>query len=181
MITNDKTYVWSLACSCLLLEEDARPATLNVGTATEPRMLPRREALRDLYSRLLIEALGADAQRLATLADQTRAALAEMHEPDYWQRLYDKRKSGGDSSAGDALTEAGQREVRETHVCALDLCDGALAMVRESGAADDEATRQRFLAGLNHANNSDVLGAISPATVQDSSVRLTERLSELDL
>jgi hypothetical protein len=52
-------------------------------------------------------------------------------------------------------------------------------MVRESGAADDEITRQRFVAGLKHRNTSDVLGAI-PGVMEDSAAELVAKLKELE-
>jgi uncharacterized phage protein gp47/JayE len=72
------------------------------------------------------------------------------------------------------LTENGQRELREVWECSIDLCERAMTMVREAGAADDELTRQRFLAGLAHKNTSDILGAI-PGLEADSAAHLLQR------
>jgi hypothetical protein len=140
-------------------------------------MMPRKEAWRELYSRLLVEQLEADVHRLVAVEARSRKGLAETFEPDFGQRLYDRRAAKGDPVAEEALTEEGQREVQEVWECAVDLCELALAMVRQSGAADDEPTRRRFLAGLRHANTADVFRGI-PSIVKGSADRL---ITDLDL
>jgi hypothetical protein len=52
--------VWSLAANRTLYEEGPGPAQLNVGSTTEPRYVPRQEALRDYYARWLVKELRAD-------------------------------------------------------------------------------------------------------------------------
>src|SRR4051812_11058672 len=135
---SDETLLWSYALNCLMYEEDPGPATLNIGSVQEPKIVPRSEALRGLYSRLYIEKVDADETRLAAALDRCRQGLAECPEG----------------------------EVKPAWACAADLCEQALATVRAAGI-NDESERVRFLAGLKHANASDVLGSI-PGVVEDS-------------
>jgi hypothetical protein len=64
----DLTCAWLYAANCSLYEDDDGPAQLNIASHLEPHFVSRVEAFRDLYSRLLLEALDADAARIAALA-----------------------------------------------------------------------------------------------------------------
>ncbi|GGQ88223.1 hypothetical protein [Couchioplanes azureus] len=176
---DDSALLWSLACNCLLYEADPGPANINIGSPAERMMVSRQQAWRELYGRLLIERVDADATRIDAIERDCRAELADSHRPEHWQRIYEERRRSGDSTAGEVLTDKGQREIREVWECAIALCEQATQMIRESGAADDEQARQRFLAGIKHQNTVDVLGAI-PGVTENSAEELTRRLKELD-
>ena len=64
----DLTCAWLYAANCSLYEDDDGPAQLNIASHLEPHFVSRVEAFRDLYSRLLLEELEADAARIAALA-----------------------------------------------------------------------------------------------------------------
>jgi hypothetical protein len=175
----DRGLIWSLACNCLLHEEDPGPNSINIGSQIEPKMVSRGQAWRDLYARLLAERVGADIARIDATAAVCRDELADTHRPEHWQRIYESRHQSGDPNAAEVFTEQGQHEIREVWECAIDLCEHAAQMVREAGAAENDKARQRFLAGLKHQNTVDVLGAM-PGVAQVSAADLIERLRELD-
>ena len=147
---SDETLAWSYATNCLLYEEDPGPALLNIGSAEEPKTVPRSEAWRELYSRLLIESVDADEARLAAALSDCRQRFGEC--PD--------------------------GEIKPVWQCAVDLCEQALAMVHSAGVHDDPS-RERFLAGVKHANTSDVFRPI-PDVVAGSARDLIAKLDELD-
>jgi hypothetical protein len=147
---DDETLAWSYATNCLIYEEDPGPPQLNVGSPGEPKMVPRREAWRELYSRLLIEGVDADEARLDTALSNCRERFAECPEG----------------------------EIKPVWECAVDLCEQALAMVRGAGVRDD-ASRQRFLASVQHANTSDIFRPM-PDVVEDSARGLIVKLNELE-
>ena len=63
----DLTCAWLYAANCSLYEDDDGPAQLNIASHLEPHFVSRVEAFRDLYLRLLLEELDADAARIASL------------------------------------------------------------------------------------------------------------------
>ena len=69
----DLTDAWVYAANCRLYENDPGPAELNIASRLEPMWVSRAEAFRDLYARLLLEELDADAARIAVLARQITA------------------------------------------------------------------------------------------------------------
>ncbi|WP_020522854.1 hypothetical protein [Catelliglobosispora koreensis] len=148
--TDDETLAWSLATNCLLYEEDPGPRLLNIGSPTEPKMVPRREAWRELYSRLLLENIDADQARLETALSGCREQLAQCPEG----------------------------QIKPVWECAVDLCEQALGMIR-GAEVQDEATRERFLASVRHANTSDVLRPF-PELVEDSAQDLIKQLGKLE-
>lgn len=175
---DDGVLVWSLACNCLLYEEDPGPSSINIGSRTEPKMVGSSQAWRELYARLLTEQVQADVARIDAASADCRNELAATHRPEHWQQIFEARQREGDPTAGEVLTERGQREIREVWECAIDLCERAANMVRTAGAADSNADRQRLLAGLKHQNTVDVLGFI-PGIAEDSADDLIHRLEEL--
>lgn len=65
-----------LARNCLLLEKRRGRAELNVGTASERRMVPRAEAWQRAYALETLIDLGADHARLAATARKRRQEAA---------------------------------------------------------------------------------------------------------
>jgi len=175
---DDDALAWRLARNCLLYEEDLGPEQVNIGNTIEPKMVPRHEALRGLYTRLLIEYLDADVARLTALEQRMWHALRERSQPDCSPRLYGALVDGGGAGTPGAFGGEGQREVEETRKCVVDLCQRAATMIRDAGAVEDERCRQRFLAGLAYKNTTDVLGDL-PGVPEDSAARLLHRLDEL--
>jgi hypothetical protein len=91
---SDSTLVWSLAANCRLYEDDPGPRQLNVGSATEPRYVPRSEALRDLYASQLVLGVDADTSRIDALADRCRAEIEAIHKLLHWIRIMGRRMTG---------------------------------------------------------------------------------------
>ena len=69
----DLTCAWVYAANCSLYEDDDGPVQLNIASHLEQHFVSRVEAFRDLYSRLLLEELGADARVAALARDIDRA------------------------------------------------------------------------------------------------------------
>lgn len=182
---SDTTLAWSLAANCRLYEDDPGPGEVNVGSATEPRYVPRSEALRDLYARQLVLGVDADARRIETVAAACRTDIAATYTLRHWLRLIRKRTDGPSPLAHRLrsaleLVNPGEREaLRRVHQCSADLCKRAAAVVKESGATDDERSRRRLLAGLDHQATADILGFI-PGVEEDSAQQLVERLNEIE-
>src|SRR5215211_463284 len=108
---DDDALAWRLARNCLLYEEDLGPEQVNIGNTIEPKMVPRHEALRGLYTRLLIEYLDADVARLTALEQRMWHALRERSQPDCSPRLYGALVDGGGAVTPGAFGGQGQREV----------------------------------------------------------------------
>ena len=78
----DLTDAWVYAANCRLYENDPGPAELNIASRIEPMWVSRAEAFRDLYARLLLEELDADAARIAVLAGQITAETKQKPPPE---------------------------------------------------------------------------------------------------
>lgn len=130
----DLTCAWLYAANCSLYEDDDRPAQLNIASHLEPHFVSRVEAFRDLYSRLLLEELGADAGRIAALArDIDRAPRNNRTAAVVWD-------------------------------IAAELCQRAAEIIDTTGAATDASARRRRLAGTQHLNRTVALASGYPPT-----------------
>jgi hypothetical protein len=109
MAGDDGLYVFSLAAKCVAYEADPGPERVNVGSAVEPRMVDRREALRHLYARSLLEHVDADAGRLADAGSRCQTELDAMQHQQYWVEIRDRRAAAGDPNADRALGQNAQR------------------------------------------------------------------------
>jgi len=155
--TNDQSTLFSLVANCSLYEEDPQPAQMNIGTATEPRMVASSEGWRDYYARYLIQDLDADLARITSVRDWARTELPQA------------RPSRPDSN------HFGQDE----WAIAIELCDRAATMIREAGADQDPYARRRLLAGINSALMTQTLGMI-PSVAQDVAADLIAELQQID-
>jgi hypothetical protein len=182
---SDSTLVWSLAANCRLYEDDPGPRELNVGSATEPRYVPRSEALRDLYARQLVLGVEADPSRIDALADRCRAEIEATHTVWHWIGIMRRRMNGPGRlsnrlrSALEIMDPREREALREVHRCSADLCKRASILVKESESTDDDKARRRLLAGLDHQATADILGFI-PGVEENSAQQLVERLKEIE-
>ena len=144
----DLTCAWLYAANCSLYEDDDGPAQLNIASHLEPHFVSRVEAFRDLYSRLLLEELDADAARIAALArDIDRAPRNNRTAAVVWD-------------------------------IAVELCQRAADVIDNMGAATDARARRRLLAGTKHLNRTVALGQWIPAYQQQLDNELLQALRD---
>jgi hypothetical protein len=72
----DVFQAWLNARNCLLYGGDSGPGLLNVGSADEPRMVPRSEAWQHAYALHVLGACDADHARLTAAARQCREDMS---------------------------------------------------------------------------------------------------------
>jgi hypothetical protein len=121
---------------------------LNIASHLEQHFVSRVEAFRDLYSRLLLEELGADAARVAALArDIDRAPRNNRTAAVVWD-------------------------------IAVELCQRAAEIIDTTGAATDASARRRRLAGTQHLNRTVALGQWIPAYQQQLDNELLQALRD---
>jgi hypothetical protein len=152
-LEKDVTEAWSKAANCLLYEADPGPAMLNVGTADEPRMVPRSEAWQHAYAQRVLLACDGDDARLLAAARQCRDEIGSRFK-------------------------RGTQRAREM-ARAADLCDQAASMVEQAGAITDDKARRRLVAACRHEGTVIALG-VFPGVVEDSAADLIEELREID-
>jgi hypothetical protein len=180
----DAFEAWVYAANCLLYESDPGPAQLNVGSRDEPKYVDRREVWRDYYAQAVLMELEADHGRLAAAAAQCHAELAASYGVRRWATATRRRLSGPGRlrdrvvSAAKMLLPVERERFRESHRCALDLCERAGRLVEEAGALDDDTARRRLLAGTRHQQTVDTLGIIQGVTEQ-SAAQLIEDLRRI--
>ena len=144
----DLTCAWVYAANCSLYEDDDGPVQLNIASHLEPHFVSRVEAFRDLYSRLLLEELGADTARIAALArDIDRAPRNNRTAAVVWD-------------------------------IAAELCQRAADVIDNMGAATDGCARRRLLAGTKHLNRTVALGQWIPAYQQQLDTELLQALTD---
>ncbi|UGT97760.1 hypothetical protein LTQ55_03750 [Mycobacterium intracellulare] len=141
----DLTCAWLYAANCSLYEDDDGPAQLNISSHLEPHVVSRVEAFRDLYSRLLLEELGADAARIAALArDIDRARRNNRTAAVVWD-------------------------------IAAELCQRAADVIDNIGAATDARARRKLLAGTKHLNARWRLASGYPPTSNSWTMSYSKR------
>ncbi|GAB4960157.1 hypothetical protein MAHJHV55_10380 [Mycobacterium avium subsp. hominissuis] len=144
----DLTCAWLHAANCSLYEDDDGPAQLNIASHLEPHFVSRVEAFRDLYSRLLLEELDADAARIATLArDIDRAPRNNRTAAVVWD-------------------------------IAAQLCQRTADVIDNMEAATDARARRRLLVGTKHLNRTVALGQWIPAYQQQLDNELLQALRD---
>lgn len=122
------TCAWVYAANCSLYEDDDGPVQLNIASHLEQHFVSRVEAFRDLYSRLLLEELDADAARIATLArDIETAPRNNPTAAVVWN-------------------------------IAAELCQRTADVIDNMGAATDVRARRTLLAGTKHLSRTVALG-----------------------
>jgi len=152
-VEEDAFQAWIYASNCLLYEADTGPALLNVGTADEPRLIPRDQAWQHAYALHVLVACDGDHARLQAAARQSREDIS--------------RKAG-----------LGAQRVRQLSRAA-DLCDQAARMIEQAGGRDDIKARRRLVAAAQHQTMMTALGAI-PQVAQDSAEDLIATLRAID-
>ncbi|MHA6795915.1 hypothetical protein ACVGVM_20715 [Pseudonocardia bannensis] len=175
----DALTAWSLAANCVLYERDPGPALLNVGSADEPRYLPRTQAWRDSYARFLLERLDADHARTAAAHHAAKERLAHTQTVGFLRSIYRANREDGLLAALRAVSPASMRGIRLSHQIAVELCARAGQIITEAGADSDDVSRRRLLAATRHGNTLTALGAV-PGVAEDSTDRLVEELDGLD-
>lgn len=144
----DLPCAWVYAANCSLYEGDDEPAELNIASRREPHFVSRVEAFRDLYSRLLLEELDADAARITTLArDIETAPRNNPTAAVVWN-------------------------------IAAELCQRAAEIIDTMGAATNAIARRRLLAGTKHLNRTVALGQWLPAYQQQLDTELLQALTD---
>ncbi|MFC5833152.1 hypothetical protein [Nonomuraea insulae] len=140
-VEQDAFQAWIYASNCLLYENDPGPAELNVGSAGEPRMIPRAEAWQHGYALNVVVDCAGDHARLLAAAQHCRDDM--------------RRKA-----------HFGAKRVGEL-ARAADLCEQAARMVEQAGAVGDEKARRRLVASCEHETMVMALGVV-PEVVEDS-------------
>ena len=154
-VEEDAFQAWIYASNCLLYENDPGPSELNMGTADEPRMVPRAQAWQHAYALHVLVQCEADHARLTAAARQCRASMA------------------------DAAARLGAERTCEWSRAA-DLCDQAAQMAEDAGAADNDKARRRLLTGCQHQTMMIALGSVIPAVAESSAADLQQALREID-
>jgi hypothetical protein len=144
------------ARNCLLYENDPGPAELNVGTASEPRMLPRSEAWQHAYALYLLVDLDADHARLTAAASKCREEAAKPQQRRNLAWI--------------------ARELSR----AVDLCEQAARMVEDAGATEDDTARRRLLAGCRHETEMLSLGNALPSVAESAAEDYQRAQREID-
>jgi hypothetical protein len=144
------------ARNCLLWENDLGPAKLNVGTASEPRMIPRAEAWQHAYALYLRGDLDADHSRLTAAACKCREDAVKPQPR--WARNWVPRE----------LSRA------------ADLCEQAARIVADAGAAGDDKARRRLLAGCQRETEMISLGNVLPSVAGGAAEDYQRALREID-
>ncbi|MEK6438950.1 hypothetical protein [Pseudonocardia sp. T1-2H] len=175
----DALTAWSLAANCVLYERDPGPTLLNVGSADEPRYLPRAQAWRDSYARFLLERLDADHLRTAAAHQAAKERLAHTQTVGFLRSIYRANREEGRLAALRAVSPASMREIRLSHQIAVELCARAEQIITEAGADHDDISRRRLLAATHHGNTLTALGAI-PGVAENSTDQLIHELDDLD-
>jgi hypothetical protein len=142
--------------NCLSRENDPGPAELNVGTVSEPRMVPRAEAWQHAYALDVLVELDADHARLTATASNCRQEAARKHP----------RKI--------------RNWMRQDLSRAADLCEQAARMVEDAGAVGDDKARRRLLAGCQHESIMNSLGNAIPSIAESSAEDYQRTLREID-
>ena len=151
----DRLNAWSYASNCLLYEADPGPALLDVGSESEPRLVPRSEAWQHTYAQQVLVKLDGDHARLTATAERCREDLA-----------------------GESAKRPGSGHARALSRAA-DLCDQAARMVEGADAVGDDKARRRLVASCRHEGHVIAFGAI-PGMAEDSAEELAETLREID-
>lgn len=180
---SDTTYAYSCAANLLLYDADPGPRETNVGSASEPRIGDRREALLNLYARQVLVELRADLARALRLRRDCDRKAADVMTLRNAIRAVRFRRAHGAAwpSALSALTGRSRRDIAEVWTMAAALAAEAARIVREAGADRDEHARARLLAATQHSLTCDILGAVLPADVlAESAQDLADTLRDLD-
>ena len=158
MRTQAEDDVWKarlLARNCLLLEKRRGRAELNVGTASEPRMVPRTEAWQRVYALETLIDLGADHARLAATARKCRQeAAATAGQPPEWVSPELSRAAG--------------------------LCEQAAQMIEDAGAVSDDKARRRLLAGCERETTMITFGNVIPDFAEAAAEDYQRVIQEID-
>lgn len=158
MVSDDAVTLRANAINCRLYEEDQQPSLLNIGTTTEPNMVPVVEAWRGFYARSLTLDLKAVPERVR--------AVREWAQKE-WKK------------APAVTTPEENRVDRRDWDCAVELCDRSLELIRDAGAETDVYARRRLLAGLASSLVSESMGAI-PGVSEGQGRTLIEELAQID-
>jgi hypothetical protein len=150
-VDEDAAHAFGCALNCLRFEAEGADQ-LNVGSADEPRLLPRAEAWQHAYAMWVVVGCDGDRGRVVAAAERCR------------------EKARG--------TPAGSHKVR-TLSRAADLCDQAAGMIEGAGAVGDDKARRRLLASCEHQTRVIAIGVL-PGVAEDSARRLAEMLREID-
>jgi hypothetical protein len=143
------------ARNCRLLERRPGHTELNVGTAGEPRIVPRAEAWQHAYALYLMTDLDADHARLTVTARRCRqeAAVAEGQQPAW---------------VAPELSRA------------ADLCEQAARMIEDAGAIGDDKVRRRLLAGCKRETTMITFGNVIPEFAEAAAEDYQRAVREID-
>jgi hypothetical protein len=144
-----------LARNCRLKERRRGRAEVNVGTGTEPPMVPGAEAWQHAYVLAILVDLGADHGRLVAAARRCRQeAAATAGQPPDWVSPELSRAAG--------------------------LCEQAAQMIEDAGAVDDDKARRRLLAGCQHENTMITFGNVIPDFAEAAAKDYQRAIQEID-
>jgi hypothetical protein len=142
------------ARNCITHEETPGHAELNVGTDSEPRMLPRSEAWQHSYAMWVLIDLDGDHARLVTTSARCREEAARKRPR---KRRWRSRELA----------------------LAADLCEQAARMVEEAGAVGDDKARRRLLAGCKRETTMIAIGVL-PTVAESAADDYQRALREID-
>ncbi|OHT95655.1 hypothetical protein BKG71_23080 [Mycobacteroides chelonae] len=138
------------AVNCGLYETDEGPKLLNIASSLEPHMVPRAEAFRDLYARILLVDLDGDPARCAALGPAIEQKRRQA--PSAW--------------------------AAQTWRLSAELLGRVIALIAQAGADRDEAARRHLVAGARHSTQSVILGQWMPDYQRELNAELAAALAD---
>ncbi|TKV35322.1 hypothetical protein [Mycobacteroides abscessus] len=147
---NDLTQAWLCAVNCGLYETDEGPELLNIASGLEPHMVPRAEAFRDLYARILLVDLDGDPARCAALGPAIEKNRRQA--PSAW--------------------------AAQTWRLSAELLGRVIALIAHAGADRDGAARRHLVAGARHSTQSVILGQWMPDYQRELNAELAAALTD---
>jgi hypothetical protein len=178
-VLDARTAYW-LAANCRLYEDDPGPAQVNIGSDHEPHLVSRTEAWRSVYAQFLLIELAADHTRARAAAEHCRCDYRATATPAFWISVARDRLTAGRGGRA-RLTEAAKalspREMdllRLVHRVSVELCDRAVHLIEDAGAADDDTARRRLVAGARQTRTLLAFGGIEGTAREANEIYLRE-------
>jgi hypothetical protein len=164
-VLDARTAYW-LAANCRLYEDDPGPAQVNIGSDHEPHLVTRTEACRSVYAQFLLIDLAADHTRARAAADHCRREYRATATLAFWISVVQARFTAQHgvrahlSEIAKALSPREMYLLRLVHQVSVELCDRAVHLIEDAGAATDDTARRRLVAGARQTRTLLAFGGI---------------------